>query len=344
MTPRVSVGLPVHNGERFLARTLGDLLGGTFADLEVVAVDNASTDGTADLLHDAARRDARLRVLRNATNIGALPNANRAFDVSRGEYYALAAYDDRHAPAFVERLVAALDDAPQAVLAYGASTLIGEDDRPFAFDRARRVYLDATGAVYDYDARLERPLAAGTASGAALARFRAVLHSNDVDAPIHGLFRREALRRIGPHRLHGSDRLVVARAALLGPFAFVPEALFGYRIHAASTLHLTRAEWLSREAGAAAAVSAARGALDGARTLGAYVGATGRAGLGPVPRARATASSLGYAVRPAVLRRLLTPGADNYWGWTRWPGQPEPAPKPVPERPDDLGAWNWLTA
>ena len=335
--PRVSVGLPVYNGERFLEGALADLLGGSFEDLEVVACDNASTDATADILADAARRDPRVRIVRNATNLGALANANRAFALSRGGLYALAAYDDRHAPAFLERLVGALDAAPGAVLAYGASTLICDRDHPFAFDPERRLYIDAFGRRYGYDAGLERTLPGGP-----VARYRAVLHSEDVNAPIHGLFRREALERIGPHRLHGSDRLIVAHAALLGPFAYVPAALFGYRIHDASTFHLSREAWRKREGGQAAAASAARGGLDGALTLRAYLEATGRAGLGAPARARAAIASAGYAVRPAVLRRIFLPDPKNYWGWTHWPGRPAPVPEPAPRLPSDLGPWAWL--
>ncbi len=338
-TPRVSVGLPVFNGARYLAQTLDDLLGGTFADLEIVACDNASTDATPDILADAARRDRRLRVSRTAANIGALPNANRAVALARAPLFALAAYDDRHAPTFLERLVGALEAAPHAVLAYGGATVVGEDDRPFAFDAAARHYLGPDGTVYGFDAALERPLPPGTAPADALARYRAVLRSTDVNAPIHGLFRRAVLDRVGPHRLHGSDRLIVAHAALAGPFAYVPEALFGFRIHAASTFHLTRAEWLARESGAAHAGSA----LDGARTLAAYLQAAAQAGLPPLARARALAASAGYAVRPAVLRRLLLPGRDHYFGWTHWPGGAAPDTRRPPALPADAGPWEWMT-
>ncbi len=340
MTPRVSVGLPVFNGERYLQQTLDDLLGGTFADLEIVAVDNASTDATADIFADAARRDNRLRVSRNTSNIGALPNANRAVALARAPLFALAAYDDRRAPTFLERLVGALDRSPDAVLAYGAATLVGEDDRPFAFDATRRRYVDAAGNVYDYDAALERDLAQGTSGRAALARYHASLHARDVNAPIHGVFRRDVLDRVGPHRLYGSDRKIVAHAALLGPFAFVPEALFGYRIHAASTFHLTRAEWLAREAGRAAVGSA----LDGARTLGAYLGAVAQADLGPLARVGALAASLGSAVRPAVLNRIVLPGPDNYFGWTAWLGHTPDTRARTHALPDDLGVWSWLNS
>ena len=88
--------------------------------------------------------------------------------------------------------------------------------------------------------------------------------------------------------------------------------------------------------------AAVREVLDGARTLGVYVRATGQAGLCPTTRARAVAASVGYAVRPAVLRRAFLPGVDNYWGWTRWPGQASLPPLTVPAMPADLREWSWL--
>lgn len=337
-TPRVSIGLPVYNGARFLAQALDDLLGQTFDDLEVVACDNASTDATPDLLADYAQRDPRLVVVRNPTNVGALANANLATARARAPLFALAAYDDRHAPDFVARLVAALDADPDAVVAYGRQTLIGEDGRPFRFHPDVRAWSDAGGNRYAYDGALERPL-----PGDPVERMRGVLRSNDVNAPIHGLFRRAALVRIGGHRVHGSDRLIVAHAALLGRFAFVDAPLFGYRIHGASTFFLTREAWLERESGRSGAGSP----LDGARTLAAYLAATGHADLAPTDRLRAAAAVLGYAVRPDALRHALLPGPDNYWGWTRWPwaappDRRQPLPPADPRVP--LGEWAWLEA
>lgn len=335
-TPRVSIGLPVHNGAAYLGETLRDLLGQTVDGLEVVACDNASTDATPDLLADAAARDPRLRVVRNARNVGALANANRAFAHARGALYALAGHDDRHAPTFVERLVAALDADRGAVLAYSASALIGADGQAFHYHPDAEVWTDAAGHRYDYDRRLERVM-----PDSAVARYRAVLHSNNVNAPIHGLFRREALARVGPHRLHGSDRLVVSHASLLGRFAFVDAPLFGFRIHPGSTYHLTRAEWLAREAGHVGVGSP----LDGARTLARYLRATAQAGLPTATQTAAAVATLGYPVRPAALRRALLPGPDNYWGWTG-PGHlvhTRPGALPAAHRSETGKEWIWTT-
>ena len=312
--PPVSIGLPVYNGAQFLGQTLDDLLGQTYGDFELVVCDNASTDETPDLLADAAARDDRVVVVRNRTNIGALPNTNRAFECSHGRRYVLAAHDDRHAPDFLARLVGALDADPEAVLAYGASTLIGDDDRPLDYVPDRELYLDAAGAELRYDRRLQRPLPDDP-----VARYRAVLGATDMNAPIYGLFQREALERIGPHQIHGSDRLVVAHAALLGRFAFVDAPLFGYRIHSESTVHLTREAWIERDTGTRGSGSR----LDGVRTLRRYLAAVADTDLSARQKAQAVRATFGYAVRPQVLARLVLPGPDNYWGWTRWPWEDE---------------------
>ena len=335
-TPRVSIGLPVYNGERYLAGTLDDLLGQTFEDFELVVCDNASTDATPDIVADAAHRDARVRVVRNASNLGALANANRAFALSRAPLYALAAYDDRHAPDFLHQLVAALDAAPDAGLAYGRSTLIDSDDVPLAFDDEREVYVDRRGDVFRYDARLERDLPSDP-----VGRYRAVLRSNDVNAPIHGLFRRSLLQRVGEHKLQGSDRLIVAHAALAQPTAFVDAPLFGFRIHAASTYHLTRAQWLEREAGRADASSPG----DGLRTLRAYLSAVWASPLRASERLRAGAETLRYAVRPGVLRKIFVPGPDHFFGWTGSQNDTEPSPPSAAREVGPVGHdWAWLKA
>lgn len=335
--PPVSIGLPVYNGEPFLAQTLDDLLGQTFGDFELVVCDNASTDATPDLLAEVAAQDSRVVVVRNETNIGALPNTNKAFALARGDRYVLSAHDDRHAPDFLARLVAALDDDPGAAVAYGDDTLIDEAGHPLAFYPEAGAYRGPDGARLLYDRGLLRPLPDDP-----VARYRAVLASSDVNAPIYGLFRREVLERIGPHQIHGSDRLVVAHAALLGRFAYVPEPLFGYRIHAGSTLHLTREEWIERDTGARQACSS----LDGVRTFRRYLGAVAEADLTAGQRLRAARATLGYAVRPEVLGRLVVPGTDNYWGWTprRHRGGPlrEHSGRRSAGAADD-GRWGWMT-
>jgi cellulose synthase/poly-beta-1,6-N-acetylglucosamine synthase-like glycosyltransferase len=87
--PRVTIAVPVYNGERYLARTLDALLAQTFRDFELIITDNASTDRTAEIAQEYARREPRIRYFRaeaivasSTTSTGAL--SWRAENISTG--------------------------------------------------------------------------------------------------------------------------------------------------------------------------------------------------------------------------------------------------------------------
>src|SRR5215212_2547350 len=101
--PQVSLGVPVYNGEKYLAEALESLLQQDYADFEIIISDNASTDGTEEICRNFAGRDKRIRYYRNETNIGASPNYNRTFELARGRYFKWCAHDDVCLPAFVRR-------------------------------------------------------------------------------------------------------------------------------------------------------------------------------------------------------------------------------------------------
>jgi succinoglycan biosynthesis protein ExoO len=110
-TPLVSVILPAYNSEAFVQAALDSALAQTFTDLEVLFVDDASTDGTALVGERAAALDPRVRVIRNERNLGTGGTVNRAVRRARGEWVAQLDHDDRWRPERLERLLAASDDA-----------------------------------------------------------------------------------------------------------------------------------------------------------------------------------------------------------------------------------------
>lgn len=124
--PRVTVGVPVYNGERHLAETLDAILAQDFQDFELIVSDNASTDRTAEIVTAYQRRDDRIRYVRSETNLGAAANYNRPVELARGEYFKWAADDDLIAPTYLSACVAVLDADPGVVLAYGQTRLIDE--------------------------------------------------------------------------------------------------------------------------------------------------------------------------------------------------------------------------
>jgi glycosyltransferase involved in cell wall biosynthesis len=111
--PLVSVVLPCYEAERFLAEALGSLLGQTYDKLEVLALDDGSSDGTLRILEEYAARDGRLRVLLNETNQGVIRTLNRGVAEARGEIVARMDADDMAAPARIERQVEVLVRRPE---------------------------------------------------------------------------------------------------------------------------------------------------------------------------------------------------------------------------------------
>ena len=110
--PRVSIGLPVYNAERFLEQALDGILAQTYIDFELVICDNASTDGTQAICQRYAALDPRIKYHRNPQNIGVSRNFNRAFELSCGEYFKWCCHDDIPAPTFLENVCGGLGFPP----------------------------------------------------------------------------------------------------------------------------------------------------------------------------------------------------------------------------------------
>jgi glycosyltransferase involved in cell wall biosynthesis len=126
--PLVSVLLAVANGERFLRHALQSVLAQTVDDLELVVVDDGSTDGTPGLLE--AVRDPRLRVLRHEERRGLAASLNRGLDESRGHYLARMDADDVALPGWLEACLALLDSSPRVGFVGTGVLDIDEAGRP----------------------------------------------------------------------------------------------------------------------------------------------------------------------------------------------------------------------
>src|SRR6187401_3712053 len=127
--PRLSVGLPVYNGQRFLRAALESILAQTFGDFELIVCDNASTDATEAICREYAARDPRVRYFRHPTNIGPAANYNACFRHARGELFRWAAHDDVIAPQLFQMSIDALDRDPAAVAVYPNSCEIDAEGR-----------------------------------------------------------------------------------------------------------------------------------------------------------------------------------------------------------------------
>jgi glycosyltransferase involved in cell wall biosynthesis len=208
--PRVSIGVPIYNSERFLRESLDSLLAQTFADFEVIIFDNASSDGTEEICRAYTAMDSRIHYHRSAENVGAARNFNRVVELARGEYFKWAADDDRCAPSFLQRCVEILDRDPTVVLCYPKTGIIDE----------------AGKFVEDYEVALN------TDSARPHERFRDLVCIDHWCTQVFGLMRTDILKltpMIGSYV--ESDRTLLAELGLLGRFHQVPETLFFRREH-----------------------------------------------------------------------------------------------------------------
>ncbi len=115
MIPAVSIIMPCHNAGTYLPASIGSVLAQTFKDWELIAVDDGSTDTTLGWLQ--AQTDQRIHV-HSQTNKGVSAARNAGLANARSRYVAFLDADDTWAPHFLEKMLAALQARPEAVLAY----------------------------------------------------------------------------------------------------------------------------------------------------------------------------------------------------------------------------------
>lgn len=214
-TPRVSLGLPVFDGEDYLEETIASIEAQTMGDFELIICDNASTDRTEEICRKLAARDPRVQYHRNERNLGAAPNYNRTFELATAPYFKWVAYDDLLEPAFLQVCVDELDAADDdVVLVYPRTVLIDGDGTEIGL----------------YDDRLdlrERSLTRRLVHFASKWR---------LCNPVFGVIRSDVLARtslIGAYP--SSDVTLLGELALLGRYHELDQPLFRRRIHARSS-------------------------------------------------------------------------------------------------------------
>jgi glycosyltransferase involved in cell wall biosynthesis len=284
---RVSVGLPVYNGEKFLEKALQTLVDQTHADLEIVISDNSSTDSTSAICQSFASRDSRIRYFRQPVNHGGARNHTFVAEQATGEYFRWYSYDDWMAPTCIEECARVLDENPEVVLAWAHPT-----------------------SVYEADARIEYDTKPEWDDSTPASRLRSLLTPrNGVTLlswcyPIYGLVRRDALIRSLPMgAYYGSDNVIIASWSLDGQWRELPKGLAFCRRHPANstsgrTVHEV-ARWMSPTMTPGRSLPAFR------RAVG-YVRAVATADLPLEERLKAGATALQWPFR------------DRHWGLLYW--------------------------
>lgn len=217
--PKVSIGMPVYNGEKYLRIALDCALRQDFPDFELIISDNASADGTQEICREYAARDPRIRYHRNETNLGASANYNHVFTLARGEFFRWASHDDEYHPSHLRRCLETFArSSPATVLVFSRAEIIDETGQ------VRHRSIDTVNSAYS---RPHQRLAS-------LILNRVYAH------PLWGLIRADALRRTRLMQGFEEDHVLLAELALLGDLIEIPEVLYRLRVHGESAMALHR--------------------------------------------------------------------------------------------------------
>lgn len=224
MSQLVSILIPVYNRAALIAETLDSALAQTYPNIEVVVVDNASTDGTWEVINDYANRDPRIKPYRNDTNIGPVRNWKRCVDEARGEYGKILWSDDLIAPEFVAKALELFDEDTGFV--YSAVGLFSH--QPGDGYDCYRIGESGHYPTADYIARTMPNDNVPVSPGCAIFRL-ADLQRNllvDIENKINIDFATQAI---------GNDLLLFLLTANSYPkFGFLTETLSFFRMHAGS--------------------------------------------------------------------------------------------------------------
>jgi glycosyltransferase involved in cell wall biosynthesis len=212
----VSVVVPVFNGAAFLRESLDSIVSQRYESLEVIVMDDASTDTSAAIAVEFAQRDPRVRLATQTSNVGQFANVNAGMDLARGDFVAVYHADDVYDREIVAREVTYLQTHPDTAAVFTLATFIDQESREFG--RLEGVPPEIEGIE-----RLEYPLV-----------LNAVLrHTSSFLPTPSALVRRQVYTEVGPYSLDYGIRGDIdmwLRIARRHPVGLIREHLMRYRV------------------------------------------------------------------------------------------------------------------
>ncbi|WP_246282085.1 glycosyltransferase family 2 protein [Nitrosopumilus ureiphilus] len=216
---KVSIGLPVFNGEKTIGRAIESILSQTFKEFIVIISDNASTDSTQIICEEYEKKDKRIRYIRQKNNLGPLKNFRFLLDITNSKYFVWIAHDDFWDKKFLEKNIGILDSKKDVVGSIGQTNFIGDfwvvnKNEKFirkTYKKIRRHFLSlecysTNGSKYED-------------------RIKNCLKSSRYPACIYSLFRTNILKKSINHTIHPWDAISILKILKYGNLHVFDETL-----------------------------------------------------------------------------------------------------------------------
>ncbi|EIT84620.1 glycosyl transferase family protein [Fictibacillus macauensis ZFHKF-1] len=212
MTTKITIGLPIYNGEKYLSEALDSLLAQSYQDYIIVIYDNGSNDATEEICRAYAQQDDRISYVRHERNRGTVVNFNELVYQTTTEYFMWAACDDLWSPNYIEKCLAQLEKHPTAVMCQSDIQYMDKDGH---ITSVTSHFMDTTDLTVME--RMEECL-----------RFRSWI--------IYGLYRTEQLKKTRIlTEIYGADIVLGVEVLLLGDVVKAEEVYLSYRVQPKTT-------------------------------------------------------------------------------------------------------------
>lgn len=228
--PLVSVCIPTYNGTKYLRPCLDSVAAQTLHDLEILVIDDCSTDNTASIAEEYAEHDSRFRIVVNNKNLGLVGNWNKCIRLARGEWLKFAFQDDLLTPDCLEQMLQTARTTDRGLI-FSMRDFVFEEGLPsetVAYYRALPTLASTCGDQFDVD----------PATAVHLFLTRANGRSNFFGEPTCALINRDVFTSLGQfnHQLiQLCDLEYWLRVASNLGFAWCPQSLASFRVHSGST-------------------------------------------------------------------------------------------------------------
>jgi len=229
MNPLVSICIPVYNGEKYLKACLESALGQTYAHIEILVVDDRSTDSSVAIVTDYCKRDSRIRLFQNECNLGLVENWNNSVSLAQGEWIKFLFQDDLMEPDCIKKMTDAITPDSSMIVC----------KRNFIFDSCpsglEEHFLEI---VRRYNMDTMFPNQTGISPAQATNAFLENSIINFVGEPTAVMLKRTVFERFGmfnTHLIQYCDLEYWIRVASNTGLIYVPEMLVHFRLHSGGT-------------------------------------------------------------------------------------------------------------
>lgn len=222
--PKLSIGLPIYNGENFLEKRIENILSQTFNDFELIISDNASTDNSLKISEKFKENEGRIKIIHQEKNMGSLQNFEFVLKQAVGNYFVWAAVDDLWEETFLEKNITFLDNNHQYVGSISKVIKYGKDTRDF-----KTIEKDnSIKKKYKKVRRYFRPFEVFSLTGNQNERINKFL-KNPSALIIYSVFRTDSIKKcMNTKKMAAPDLKIILKILEFGEIKVLNEILFQY--------------------------------------------------------------------------------------------------------------------